>query len=575
MIRALRSLAVSAALLAGLSAARSAAISPVLSAAEPGAAEPAVAIEKADGGRYDVKLDGKLFTTLHTEEFAKPILYPIIGPHGIRMTRDYPMKPDTPEEARDHPHHQSLWYTHGDVNGVDFWALGKGKIVTRAVEGPVERGSGACVVLRDEWRDPRGKVVCTDTQTLTFHAPLQVGGNDVFALDYEIAIHASEGDDVTFGDTKEGTMGIRTHPRLRTDKGAAAVNSEGASGKDLWGKRAKWVDYSNEIDGKKVGIAILDHPSNPRHPTWWHAREYGLVAANPFGIRDFERKKEKEGDLRIPDGETVTFRYRFLFHGGDAGDARVAERWTEWAAGASPAAGAAGVAAPAASGQPAASAHPAASGEGFVPLFDGKTLEGWEAKGGKAKYRVEDGAIVGETVPNTGNSFLSTTKAYADFILEYEFLCDDALNSGVQIRSSAYDEPKTYEADGKTTNVPAGRVHGYQVEIDPNSPNRMWTSGIYDEGRRGWLYPGQRGGDPAAFSEQGKRLYRKGEWNRVRVEAVGPRIKTWLNGDLRVDMTDDMTPSGFVALQVHGVGGREDPLRVRWRDIRIQVLGGK
>jgi hypothetical protein len=431
------------------------------------------------------------------------------------------------------------------------------------VEKPVEQGSRASIVLRDEWRDPKDSVVCTDTQKMTFHKPVQVGESEVIALDYEITIHASEGD-VTFGDTKEGTMGIRTHPKLQSDKGATAINSEGVSGKAVWGKRAKWVDYSGDIDGTTVGMAILDHPSNPRHPTWWHAREYGLVAANPFGVHDFEPKGEKVAELVVPRGESVTFRYRFLFHGGDSKAAGVGERWAEWAASAPPSAGSAGEV-----------AAPPGSEEGFVALFDGKTLEGWEQKGGKAKYRVEEGAIVGETVPNTANSFLCTTKDYADFVLEYEFLCDDALNSGVQIRSSAYDAPKAYEADGKKTNVPAGRVHGYQVEIDPNNPNRMWTAGIYDEGRRGWLYPGQRGGDPAKFSEQGKRLYKKGEWNKVRVEAVGPSIRTWLNGELRVDMKDDMTPSGFVALQVHGVGGRQDPIQVRWRGLRIKALGGK
>jgi hypothetical protein len=211
--------------------------------------------------------------------------------------------------------------------------------------------------------------------------------------------------------------------------------------------------------------------------------------------------------------------------------------------------------------------------EGFVPLFDGKTLEGWEAKGGKAKYRAEDGAIVGQTVPNTPNSFLCTNKAYGDFILEYEFKCDDALNSGVQIRSGCFDAEKSYESEGKKTKVPAGRVHGYQVEIDPNAPNRMWTGGIYDEGRRGWLFPGLRGGEAAKFTEQGKKLYKKGEWNKVRVEAKGPAIVVWLNGELRTDMRDDMTPSGLIGLQVHGVGDRKDPLEVRWRDIRIKVIG--
>ena len=215
---------------------------------------------------------------------------------------------------------------------------------------------------------------------------------------------------------------------------------------------------------------------------------------------------------------------------------------------------------------------PIAADAGFVPLFDGKSLNGWEQKGGKALYRVEDGSIVGQSVPDTPNSFLCTKREYGDFILEYEFRCDPALNAGVQVRSSAPGEETTYSADQKTIEVPAGRVHGYQVEIDPNKPERMWTAGIYDEGRRGWLYPGSRGGDAAKFSEQGKRLYRKGDWNVVRVEAIGPSIKTWLNGEARANLTDDMTPRGFIALQVHGVGGRKERIEVRWRNLRIRPL---
>ncbi len=213
--------------------------------------------------------------------------------------------------------------------------------------------------------------------------------------------------------------------------------------------------------------------------------------------------------------------------------------------------------------------------DGFALLFDGKSLDGWEQKGGKAAYRVEDGTIVGQTVPNTPNSFLCTRRTYGDFVLEYEFRCDDALNSGVQIRSQAHAVQTTYDVDGKKVSVPAGRVHGYQVEIDPNQPERAWVGGVYDEGRRGWLYPGTHGGDARKFSEQGQRLYRKGEWNQVRVEASGPSIKTWLNGELRADLKCDLTPHGFVALQVHGVGARAEPLLVRWRNLRIRETGGE
>lgn len=213
-----------------------------------------------------------------------------------------------------------------------------------------------------------------------------------------------------------------------------------------------------------------------------------------------------------------------------------------------------------------------AAEKGFVSLFNGKNLKGWIQRGGEAKYQVEDGVIVGTTVPKTPNSFLCTEKDYGDFILTYEFNVHPALNSGVQIRSQAFDEDKSIEIDGKTRKIPAGRVHGYQVEIDANKLSRAWMSGIYDEARRGWLFPGSKGGDAEAFTKQGQRLYQPEQWNSVRVECRGNSIKTWLNGELRADFKDDLTPSGFIGLQVHGVGNKAEPLFAKWRNIKIKVL---
>ena len=203
---------------------------------------------------------------------------------------------------------------------------------------------------------------------------------------------------------------------------------------------------------------------------------------------------------------------------------------------------------------------PALAADDWTPLFDGKSLDGWEQKGGEAKYRVEDGEVIGTSVPNTSNSFLCTTKNYGDFILELEFKVDPKLNSGVQIRSQCFDEPMKV---GKKT-ISAGRVHGYQVEIDPS--DRAWSGGIYDEGRRGWL-------NNLEDNESARQAFKQGEWNKFRVECRGDSIKTWINGVPAADLTDDMTPEGFIALQVHGVGARTEPLEVRWRDIRIQELG--
>jgi len=199
--------------------------------------------------------------------------------------------------------------------------------------------------------------------------------------------------------------------------------------------------------------------------------------------------------------------------------------------------------------------------EGWIKLFNGKDLEGWERKGGKATYKVEDGAIVGTSAPKSPNTFLCTKRHFADFILEFEFKANPAMNSGVQVRSNSLPEYRD------------GRVHGYQCELEDEAQARDWWGGIYDEGRRGWLFPPKDDTETGArFTEQGKRIWKNGEWNKVRIEAKGDRIKTWINGEPRADLEDGMTPSGFIGLQVHGVGNREEPLSVRWRNIRLKEL---
>ncbi len=218
----------------------------------------------------------------------------------------------------------------------------------------------------------------------------------------------------------------------------------------------------------------------------------------------------------------------------------------------------------------------AASAEsGGTDLFNGKDLSGWTQRGGKAKYAIEGDAIVGTCVLNTPNSFLCTDKTYDDFIFEYDFKIDPRLNSGVQIRSECFDTAKQIEWKGKPINIPAGRVHGYQVEIDPNPiQNRWWSAGLYDEGRRAWLYPGLAGGDGKEFTEQGRKIFRQNDWNHVRVEARGDSIKTWLNGTPCADIKDSMTLRGFIALQVHGIAKEADKegAQVRWRNLKLTEL---
>jgi hypothetical protein len=197
-------------------------------------------------------------------------------------------------------------------------------------------------------------------------------------------------------------------------------------------------------------------------------------------------------------------------------------------------------------------------------LFGGKSLAGWTQRGGKAKYRVEEGCIVGTSVPNTPNSFLCTDKEYGDFVLELEFKVDPALNSGVQIRSHVAPEGETVESAGKKIKGGAGgRVFGYQVEIDP-AP-RAFTGGVYDEGRRAWL-------QDLKNNETARKAFRPNEWNKLRIECRGPSIRTWINGVKAADLKDDVDAKGFIALQVHGVGKKTEPLEVRWRNIRLEEL---
>ena len=179
-------------------------------------------------------------------------------------------------------------------------------------------------------------------------------------------------------------------------------------------------------------------------------------------------------------------------------------------------------------------------------LFNGKNLKGWTQINGTAKYEVKNGTVIGTTVKGSPNSFLCTDKLYANFILEFDVKADESVNSGVQFRSESLKEYNN------------GRVHGYQVEIDPSA--RAWSAGIYDEGRRGWL-------NTLEMNKTAGHAYKHNDWNRYRIEAIGDTIRTWINGVAAANLIDDMTPTGFIALQVHAAN--KDGLQVMWKNIRI------
>lgn len=288
--------------------------------------------------RVRVEVEGKLFTEyVFTKGGPRPYFYPVIAADGTRINREFPMA-NVAGEEQDHPHHRSLWFTHGLVNGIDFWTEQKdfGRIVHERL---IESSSGETGVIRatHRWESAEGKLICRDEVLVRIRA---VPGGRL--LDHQITLYALPDTPLVFGDTKEGTVAVRVaqwmvlpHKVKGKDVPGTGqlVTSEGKAGAAVWGTRAPWADYFAAYRGKTYGVALFDHPSNPRFPTWWHARDYGLFAANPFGQHEFENKKDQPnlGDLRVPAGGSVTFRHGFFIHEGDPATAKVAERFQEFA----------------------------------------------------------------------------------------------------------------------------------------------------------------------------------------------------------------------------------------------------
>ena len=291
--------------------------------------------------RLRVEINGQLFTEYYFANVPRPFCYPLLGPGGLAMTRNYPMQSPAGEE-HDHPHHRSLWFGHGLVNGQNFWTEQEafGRQVHQRFTA-IESGADSGVIkAENQWVAGDGKVICTDDRVLRVYA--RPDNERVF--DFEITLHAGA-EPLALGDTKEGMFALRIAESMRLTKPVAKgakkgepgaghiVNSAGDRDGAAWGKRAAWVDYVGPVDGKTVGVAIFDHPANPHHPPWWHARDYGLLAANPVGQHDFEKLPDPEaGTLVIPAGGHATFRYRIYLHEGDATQAKVAERFRDYAA---------------------------------------------------------------------------------------------------------------------------------------------------------------------------------------------------------------------------------------------------
>jgi len=288
---------------------------------------------KPAAGRVDISIDGQPYTTLfHGPDTTKPYLHPLRTAKGVTVTRRYPME-DVAGEKRDHPHHRGLWFSHGDVNGWDFWAnernqkgvgKGRGEIVLDKL-GKVKSGKKeGSVEASYTWKDGDGKALLADTRRMVFHA-----GGPHRIIDYQVTLKALT--DVKFGDTKEGTFALRIVKELDETNSGTMTSSTGATKeKDIWGKPFPWVDYLGTLNGEPTGIAFMDHPKNPRYPTHWHARAYGLFASNIFGLHDFYRDKTKDGSLVLKLGESTTFRFRVVIHNGNAEQAGLARLYQEF-----------------------------------------------------------------------------------------------------------------------------------------------------------------------------------------------------------------------------------------------------
>ncbi|WP_232825720.1 DUF6807 domain-containing protein [Algoriphagus litoralis] len=308
--------------------------------------ESAVTLLRKDGERkVEVLVDGKLFTSyLYPETLAKPVLYPIKSAQGNDLTRGFPLEPRAGERV-DHPHHIGIWFNYGDVNGLDFWnnsdaipedkKSGYGSIVHTEILSTKESREGAELEVAADWVAPDGRILLKETTQFVFSAE-----GDKRVID-RITTLTAHGQEVSFTDNKEGMLGIRVarelehpsnKPEIFTDASGIATavptlnndgvtgmyrSSEGIEGDDVWGTRGKWVNLSGEINGEKLSLAIVDHSQNPGYPTYWHARGYGLFAANTLGQKALSAGRE-ELNFKLADGESVTFRYRILVNSGSA-----------------------------------------------------------------------------------------------------------------------------------------------------------------------------------------------------------------------------------------------------------------
>ena len=291
----------------------------------------------------NVLIGGKPFTTYYFDpKVAKPYFMPLRSAEGTIITRGFPIGNSVPpEHLHDpnlEPHQRPMYFGHGNIDGIDFWGealfpkWSDGTVFGRTELAKIEESKGGpdsgAIRALFHLVGPSGRIIADESQSFTFR-----GDSQTRIIDCEFTIIANHGADVTMGDTKEGSFAIRVVKELYSPPGHMVNSNGGVGEKQIWGKRANWVDYYGKVGAEEVGVAIFDSPKSFRHPTYWHARSYGLFAVNPFGIREFTGDPNQDGSWTIPQGKTLTLRYRVLIHHGDYKQAHIAEAYQQYAAG--------------------------------------------------------------------------------------------------------------------------------------------------------------------------------------------------------------------------------------------------
>ena len=280
--------------------------------------------------RYDVLIDGRLFTSYrYGSDFPdKPIFYPVMSPGGNAVNRQFPMVKAVEGESSDHAHHQSMWFTYGDVNGVDYWNPSK---VSRRIAQRSANASGAELRITSDWTGEGSTLVLKEEKTVSFG-----GVADVFWMDHDITLTAGA-EPVLLGDTKEGAFAIRVAGSLRErDRTGHYLNAEGLeTSRQVWGRPSPWVALQGKVgesgrEEEEVTVVIFSHPTTVNHPPYWHARDYGLFAANPFGRRAYDPNQPERVTVLQP-GENVHMRFRLAVYTGLVGADRLSADYARFA----------------------------------------------------------------------------------------------------------------------------------------------------------------------------------------------------------------------------------------------------